>query len=128
MTIVPLKINYEDERGVIMDLLSKHEMNAATIISFKKGAIRGNHFHKFTVQYNYIIKGSLKYVYQTGDEPIGEVILTTDNNSRLNYSEAMEKHAMIALEETEMLVLTMGPRSGNDYESDTYRLEKPLIS
>ena len=78
--------------------------------------------------YNYIIKGSLRYVYQTENGPIGETVLTTDNSCRLNYSEALEKHAMIALEDTEMLVLTMGPRSGNDYESDTYRLDEPLIS
>ncbi|MDC0459763.1 hypothetical protein OAM07_03315 [Crocinitomicaceae bacterium] len=127
MTIVPLEINFEDDRGIIMDLLSKEEMNSATIITFKKGAIRGNHFHKFTLQYNYIIKGSLRYVYQKDNGPIGEVILSTDNKSRLNYSEPLEKHAMVALEDTEMLVLTMGPRSGKDYESDTYRLSKPLI-
>lgn len=128
MTIVPLEINFQDDRGIIMDLLSKEEMNSATIITFKKGAIRGNHFHKFTIQYNYIIKGTLRYVYQKENGPIEEVILSTDNKSRLNYSEPLEKHAMIALEDTEMLVLTMGPRTGKDYESDTYRLSEPLIS
>ena len=128
MTIVPLEINFEDDRGIIMDLLSKEEINSATIITFKKGAIRGNHFHKFTIQYNYIIKGSLRYVYQKDNNPVKDIILSTDNNSRLNYSEPFEKHAMMALEDTEMLVLTMGPRSGNDYESDTYRLKTPLIS
>jgi dTDP-4-dehydrorhamnose 3,5-epimerase-like enzyme len=127
MTLIPLEINFEDDRGIIMDLLSKQDMNAATLISFKKGAIRGNHYHKHTIQYNFILKGSLKYAYQTGDGPIGEVILSTDNSSRLNFSEAWEKHAMIALEDTEMLVFTMGPRGGNDYETDTYRLEIPLI-
>lgn len=127
MTLLPLEINFEDDRGIIMDLLSKQDMNAATLISFKKGAIRGNHFHKHTIQYNFILKGSLRYVYQKDNEPIGEIILSTDNKSRLNFSEPWEKHAMIALEDTEMLVFTMGPRGGNDYETDTYRLETPLI-
>ena len=56
MTVVPLEINFQDDRGIIMDLLSKEEMNSATIITFKKGAIRGNHFHKFTIQYIILLK------------------------------------------------------------------------
>jgi hypothetical protein len=36
-------------------------------------------------------------------------------------------HAWKALEDTDCLVFTRGPRSGEDYESDTYRLEEPLL-
>ena len=36
MTIVPLEINFEDDRGIIMDLLSKHEMNALQQLSALK--------------------------------------------------------------------------------------------
>jgi hypothetical protein len=37
-------------------------------------------------------------------------------------------HAWKALEDTVCLVFTKGPRSGDQYESDTERLEKPLLS
>ena len=33
-----------------------------------------------------------------------------------------------ALKDTKLLVLTKGPRGGKEYESDTFRLENPLIS
>jgi quercetin dioxygenase-like cupin family protein len=39
-----------------------------------------------------------------------------------------EPHAWEALEDADCLVFTRGPRSGADYESDTYRLEEPLLA
>jgi hypothetical protein len=39
----------------------------------------------------------------------------------------VEHHAVLALEDTDMLVFTRGPRSGENFESDTYRLSEPLI-
>ena len=74
------------------------------------------------------MKGSIKYVTQVGDGPIKETILNTELENRFNVSEQMEKHAMQALEDTEMLVFTKGPRGGKEYESDTFRLENPICS
>ena len=39
----------------------------------------------------------------------------------------MEQHALRALEDSELLVFTRGPRGGKEYETDTYRLDTPLI-
>ena len=38
-----------------------------------------------------------------------------------------ERHAFKALEPTEIVVFTKGPRGGKEYETDTYRDEEPLI-
>ena len=38
-----------------------------------------------------------------------------------------EQHAIKALQNSEFLVFTQGPRSGKNYEQDTFRLLKPLI-
>jgi hypothetical protein len=40
----------------------------------------------------------------------------------------MDAHAIEALEDTTMVVMTRGPRGGREYESDTFRLAEPLIS
>ena len=37
-------------------------------------------------------------------------------------------HAWKAIEDTDCLVFTKGPRSGEDYELDTHRLAEPLLS
>ena len=43
-------VSFKDDRGTIIDLLEKENINAVTFIAFNKGAVRGNHFHKKTVQ------------------------------------------------------------------------------
>ena len=40
----------------------------------------------------------------------------------------MERHAFQAIEDTTFLVLTRGPRGGENYETDTFRLDIPLIA
>ena len=39
-----------------------------------------------------------------------------------------ESHALKALQNSLLLVITKGPRSGRNYESDTFRLDIPLLS
>ena len=62
MKKIKIKINYKDSRGVIIDLLEKKKINAITYITQKSGKVRGNHFHKKTIQWNYLIKGKIKIV------------------------------------------------------------------
>jgi quercetin dioxygenase-like cupin family protein len=123
MKTIATEISHQDDRGAIIDLIEGVNINAVTFISFKKGAVRGNHYHKKTTQWNYIIKGKIKVVSQMGEEPMVETILETGGFS---VTEPMEKHALVGIEDSEMLVFTQGPRGGKEYESDTFRLEIPL--
>lgn len=117
-------IIHSDDRGVIIDLVENQSINAITFISFSKGAVRANHYHKKTSQWNYITKGQIKLVTQFGEGPINEKILQKGD---LVMTIPMEKHALVGLEDSEMLVFTEGPRGGKEYESDTFRLEQPLV-
>ena len=56
MKKIRIKINHKDERGLIVDLLEKKNINAITYITQKQVKIRGNHFHKKTTQWNYLLK------------------------------------------------------------------------
>lgn len=123
MKIIPTEINHQDSRGAISDLIEGATINAVTFISFTKGAVRGNHFHKRTTQWNYVISGRIKLIAQVGDGSREETVL---ERGSLAVTEPMEKHALVGLEESEMLVFTQGPRGGKEYESDTFRLETPL--
>ena len=60
MNIKNFKINYKDDRGIIKDLIQKKNINAITYITINKNKIRGNHYHKKTTQWNYILSGKLK--------------------------------------------------------------------
>lgn len=123
MKIIATEINHQDDRGSIMDLIEGANINAVTFISFKKGAVRGNHYHKQTTQWNYVLSGKIKLVAQVGNEAAEEAILEAGGFA---VTEPMEKHALIGVEDSEMLVFTQGPRGGKEYESDTFRLEIPL--
>jgi quercetin dioxygenase-like cupin family protein len=123
MKIIATEINHQDDRGAIVDLVEGANINAVTFISFTKGAVRGNHYHKQTTQWNYVIKGKIKVVTQMDDKPPEETIL---EQGSLLVTMPMEKHAIVGIEESEMLVFTQGPRGGKEYESDTFRLDLPL--
>lgn len=124
MNRIPLTVNFSDERGAITDLIEAEEINAVTLVTFNKGAIRGNHFHKQTVQYNYLLRGSIELVTQA---PGGQRQCTVLGAGELAAVGEMEHHALRALTDSELLVFTRGPRGGKEYETDTYRLDSPLI-
>ena len=124
MEVMKIAVSFRDERGEIIDVLKKTSVEFATIIRSRKGAVRANHFHKDTWQYVYVLDGLLRVVSQMPNEAPTEVKLEA-GDMILNVPH--ERHAFEALADTTFLVLTRGPRGGDDYESDTYRLEVPLI-
>lgn len=124
MLIENKPINFEDDRGAIRDILIGCDIDAVTILTCKAGSIRGNHYHKESIQYAYIIQGRLLCAAQTDDGPIKYVEVKVGD---LVMNPAGEKHAFKALEDSCFLSLTKGPRQGQDFESDTYRLDKKLL-
>lgn len=117
-----------DARGKIADVFFDASINHVAIVESVKGAIRGNHYHKETVQSILIINGSMEYWYKNLDDYSppqfviaveGDVIISGKN----------EIHAMKMLEEnTKFIAFTEGVRGGKNYELDTYRIETPIIN
>ena len=124
MEKIALTVAARDDRGEIVDLVVKEAITAVTMITFTTGAVRANHFHKQTVQWNYVVSGRIKIVTQIpGEDPREEVLAPGE----LAVTRENESHALQALEPSQLLVFTRGPRSGEDYELDTFRLPTPLI-
>ena len=123
MRINTPQISFEDDRGTIKDVLIRQPIDAITIIRSKKGVVRGNHFHKDTTQWVYVQSGQLRSLTQKDNEPVVEQIV---NPGDLLVAEPWEKHVLVAIEDSEFFVFTRGPRGGDSYEEDTFRLETPL--
>lgn len=117
------KISFKDSRGIISDLIENENINAVTLITIKKNAVRGNHFHKKTWQWNYIISGTMKLVTQKKN---GKIRTTLLKQGDLALVAPYEKHALVGKKFCRCLVFTKGPRGGKEYESDTFRLQKKL--
>mgnify|MGYP001184374975 FL=1 len=124
MIKIKKKINFKDKRGIIVDLIEKTQINAITYITQKKNTVRGNHFHKKTIQWNYILSGKVILVTKKGK---GKKIKKIMKKGDLILTEKNERHAIKALVNSEMLVFTKGPRGGKEYESDTYKLTDNLV-
>ena len=124
MEIIKLTPAHTDQRGSIVDLISDDEVNAVTLITFIKGAVRANHYHERTTQWNYVLSGEILLATQMpgGDKreqilKVGDFVVAREN----------ERHALKGLTDAEVLILTKGPRAGAQYENDTFRLDEPLI-
>ncbi len=129
MSIVKkIKTFSSDERGEIIDIFSKEPKEHCTIVTFNKDAVRGNHYHKKSVQSAYVLNGKFKIFS-----------VKVDNNSNFNSSEIeeidvsegfyvthkeFEAHTYKCISQKgRLLVFTSGIRGGEDYENDTTRVK-----
>ena len=132
MKKVKIKIAHKDKRGDISDILYKTPIeHVAVINSTKKGILRGDHYHKHTVQAIYMSKGSLRYYYKEYNKKTkkwGKVKSVVVKEGEMVTTPAYEIHALEILENNQQFfVFTQGKRGGEDYESDTFRVKPSLI-
>ena len=106
---------FEDERGVIQDILGP--IDCVTRIFTVRGGVRGNHVHKHTTQWTYVLYGKLLVVTEQNGIRLERAYKPGD----LCCEEPGTAHAWKALEDTAVLVFARGPRAGEHYESDTFR-------
>ncbi len=118
---------FEDERGTIADILYKQNVQHVAIIeSRSSGLIRGNHYHKHSTQSIFITKGALRYWYQPFDKSVPVKSVLAEEYD-LVVTPPYEVHALEILEPNQFIVFVDGVRGGDDYESDTFRVE-PILT
>ena len=123
MKKIKRKINFKDKRGIILDLIEKENINAVTYITLNRNSVRGNHYHKKTIQWNYILSGCIKFFSELN----GKKKILIGKKGDLIKIVIKEKHALKGLKKSEFLVFTKGPRGGKEYENDTFRLKKNIV-
>lgn len=125
---VKINAQHKDDRGEISDLLVKEAIDAITRITFEPGAVRANHYHKLTTQWTYVTSGKIVYASSSlNAEDEGDSIEEILIPGEMVVSRPNEVHAFKAIDRSEILVFTKGPRAGYDYELDTFRLETPIL-
>ena len=124
MKIEHRKINFKDKRGTITDIFIDDPKDHVTVIFSKKNAVRGNHYHKKSIQYVFVISGQLTILSQkVGQKKIFKHVLSPGDIMR---HDPYEIHTLIADKDTIFLAFADGTRGGKDYESDTYRINSSL--
>ena len=120
MIIKNIKAAFEDDRGKITDILEHTPVDSVTMITCLKGAIRGNHYHKESVQFSYVLSGQILAYSQIPEEEVEFQVLKEGD---MMESLPLERHALHAVEDSVLLIVTRGPRGGRNYEDDTFRVE-----
>ena len=114
------KINpaFEDERGMIANILEEPISHVALITS-KKGSIRANHYHPKQIQYIYLISGSYESASKNLDQEDSQVEKVIVKPGDLIITPPMIAHAMRFLEDSVMLNLTTGQRDSKNFSEHT---------
>ena len=130
--IKKIKVFSSDDRGEIIDIFTHEPKDHCTIVTFTKDAIRGNHFHKESIQSAYVLEGNFQIFNVMIDEDLKydsnkiEIIETTKGDYITH--EKFEAHCYKCTSDSgSLMVFTKGVRGGKFYEDDTYRIEKKLI-
>ena len=110
---------FEDQRGQITDIIQHTPFDSVTLITCVGGADRGNHYHKESIQYTYVLSGRIRARTQPPDGPVEVADLVAGD---LLESPPLVRHALLALEDSVLLIITRGPRGGKGYEEDTFRV------
>lgn len=114
--------SFSDNRGTITDIFYQANMNHGCIITNEPGAVRGNHFHKSTVQYTLVMSGSLTYYSKPSDSDQAPDVFEAVAGDMI-ISEPNEIHTLKAgAAGCTFIAFAEGVRGGTDYESDTYRV------
>tara|TARA_B100000161_G_scaffold251101_1_gene209860 strand:+ start:6 stop:392 length:387 start_codon:yes stop_codon:yes gene_type:complete len=112
---------FKDKRGLIADIIYNTKVNHIAYITTKKNGVRGNHYHKKTIQYTFVIDGKIRYYFKKKSaKKVSQIILKKGDLIKNNFNEI---HAFKTIsEKSVMLAITAGIRGGKDYEKDTFRV------
>ncbi len=112
---------YHDDRGVIIDILNE-SVNHIGLIKTKKGNVRAKHYHKKSVQYNYILSGKFEVILAKSDN-LREFEKVLVNSGEMIIINPYIVHVFTALEDSDMIDIISLSREGTGYEDDVVRID-----
>ncbi len=123
-SVIRLKPAFEDERGEIWDILDNCRLEHVGFIRSKKGSVRGNHYHKRSTQYTFVLDGKIQFYrkdLRSGDSASVEKLVLGPGDLAIDPPGVA--HAVLALEDSTFLDMMDVHREGNAYEDDTVRIK-----
>jgi len=114
-----IKPVFSDSRGEILDILEE-KVSHIGMITFKQGAVRGNHYHKSSTQYSYVLNGRIQlFISDINSKYKRKIIL---REGALTIISPKIIHTYKALTDAKILDMTTFDRKGRGYEKDTFRI------
>ena len=120
VTVEAIKPVFLDKRGGITDLLNR-KISHVGLISSRKGAIRGSHFHLKSFQFTYILSGAFEVLTAPVRFP-GRVSRHLVKTGELISIAPRTIHRFKALKKAVMVDMISESRGRNGYERDVVRV------
>lgn len=115
-TIAPV---HTDARGSIFDIVEEM-VGHVGMVTFTPGAVRGNHYHFKSVQYNYVLSGTVTLTVEDQARHVKEeYVLSEGSFARIP---AGVIHTYSAQDDAVMLDMNSLSRGADGYEADTKRI------
>ena len=115
-----LKPVFRDKRGDIFDIVEDN-VGHVGMVTFKRGVTRGNHYHKHSTQYSYVLDGKIKLIVSDIQKKwekeyiLGPGVLTCIPPKII--------HTYKAITPARMVDITSVSRTKDGYEKDTHRVK-----
>lgn len=111
MIILPRDVAVRDIRGTITDILRNTPVENVVVLTTKAGGVRGNHYHLHATVHCYLLSGEMEVYSRTAkDAKVTQAVLHAGEIvTFLPY----DLHALVALEDSTLLLLAHGPRGGD---------------
>jgi quercetin dioxygenase-like cupin family protein len=122
MKLSHLTPDHSDARGTITDIVSLVDENGSgwhhvALLACNAGSIRGNHYHRDSTVWIYILYGKFEVTVRRG----GDRLFTGPvSRGDLLTIEPLECHALYAFDDSMFLMVTSNPSGKPHYESDTF--------
>ena len=122
VTVKKVKSVFQDARGKIFDLV-EDAVNHVGLITSCAGSVRGNHYHKRSTQYTYMISGKIQLVTKDArakNTRVKKVMMTAGDVAIIP---PWTIHTYRAIANSAFIDCTSASRKKKGYEEDTMRVD-----
>ncbi|HEY9061469.1 MAG TPA: cupin domain-containing protein [Pseudobacteroides sp.] len=115
---------FEDKRGSLKKIAMKScigmDIEEVYVLYSNKGAVRGNHYHKETVEYFTVLKGTASFSLKDLETGCSETVKLSSGDNIIIKVPANVVHAFKNEEDEPMVMLAVSSREYKVDDTDTY--------
>ncbi|MEH7108865.1 polysaccharide biosynthesis C-terminal domain-containing protein [Bacillus sp. JJ1764] len=126
--LIPIK-PFEDKRGSLKKILMKSQLKEnekieeVYLLYSEKGSVRGNHYHKKTLEYFVVVSGKAKVALKNLDTGIlKELYISAEDNVVLKVPPQVV-HAFKNEEAQQLIMLAISSKEYNELDTDTFPMD-----
>ncbi|MEH6996110.1 WxcM-like domain-containing protein [Neobacillus drentensis] len=120
---------FEDKRGSLKKIIMKSQLKEneqieeAYLLYSEKGSVRGNHYHKKTLEYFVIVSGFAKVALMNLETKTFEEINISSSDNLILIVSPNVVHAFKNVEDLPLIMLAISTREYNKLDTDTFPME-----